>query len=283
MTVEYSEFGKPKTMDGDYLVCAMSAVMLRQIPVTPAWPEAKRWAIENMPYYSATRPVLQSRTKFWREEKVGMNLQFGNPALEHVWSMADEVKTNRGLIVGTAQPGVRPQAALDAFRSMYPGKLDTIESASIIDWSKDPWSSVCETTTYRPGQLHRFLARYSGAARARSLLRSVLRQPELGAGSRHPKREPGRGGDSRSVKYWPGRACLPTRPDPLDLALPNGYVDGLCKLPIDSERDGHLAAPPQRIRQLDVHLIQARKLALGSCKQNRCVHTTDGCVYVRHA
>ncbi len=60
---EYSEFGKPKTMDGDYLVCAMSAVMLGQIPVTPAWPEAKRWAIENMPYYSATRPVLQSRTK----------------------------------------------------------------------------------------------------------------------------------------------------------------------------------------------------------------------------
>ena len=96
-------------MDADYLVCAMSAVMLRQIPVTPAWPEAKRWAIENMPYYSATRPVLQSRTKFWREEKVGMNLQFGNPALEHVWSMADEVKTNRGLIVGTAQPGVRPR------------------------------------------------------------------------------------------------------------------------------------------------------------------------------
>ena len=156
VTVEYSEFGKPKRMDADYLVCAMSAVMLRQIPVTPAWPEAKRWAIENMPYYSATRPVLQSRTKFWREGNVGMNLQFGNPALEHVWSMADEVKTNRGLIVGTAQPGVRPQAALDAFRSMYPGKLDTIESASIIDWSKDPWSSVCETTTYRPGQLHRF-------------------------------------------------------------------------------------------------------------------------------
>ena len=60
----------PKTMDADYLVCAMSAVMLRQIPVTPAWPEAKRWAIENMPDDSATRPVLPiAGRKFWREEK----------------------------------------------------------------------------------------------------------------------------------------------------------------------------------------------------------------------
>ena len=69
VTVEYSEFGKPKTMDGDYLVCAMSAVMLSQIPVTPAWPEAKRWAIENVPTVRRPAPCSQSRTKFWREER----------------------------------------------------------------------------------------------------------------------------------------------------------------------------------------------------------------------
>ena len=155
ITVQYTEFGQPKEMEAQYLVCAMSAVMLRQIPVKPGWPDAKRWAVENMPYYSATRPVLQSRTKFWRDN-IGMNLEIGNPALQHVWSMAEDVKTNRGLIVGTAQPGMLAPAALDAFRSVYPGKTDTIESASIIDWSKDPWASACETMTYRPGQLARF-------------------------------------------------------------------------------------------------------------------------------
>jgi monoamine oxidase len=156
VTVSYREFGKERTMDSDYLVCAMSAVMLRQIPVTPQLSETKKWAVENVRYYSATRPVLQSRTKFWKEEGLAMNMEFGKSTLQHVWSMADDVKTQRGLIVGTAEPGVKPDAALQTFRSLYPGKLDTIENAMVIDWSRDPWASACETTTYRPGELRRF-------------------------------------------------------------------------------------------------------------------------------
>jgi monoamine oxidase len=109
VTVAYREFGKQKQIAGDYLVCCMSAVMLRRIPITPALPEAKRWAIENCPYYTATRPVFQSRTKFWREEKVSLNIEFGQPSLAHVWSMADDVGTQRGLIVGTAQGGMRAE------------------------------------------------------------------------------------------------------------------------------------------------------------------------------
>jgi monoamine oxidase len=156
VTVSYREFGKERTMDAEYLVCAMSAVMMRQIPVTPQLSETKKWAVENVPYYSATRPVLQSRTKFWREEGLAMNMEFGKSTLGHVWSMADDVKTQRGLIVGTAEPGVKAEAALQTFRSFYPGKLDTIENAMIIDWSRDPWASACETRTYRPGELHKF-------------------------------------------------------------------------------------------------------------------------------
>jgi monoamine oxidase len=129
--------------------------MLRQIPITPAFPEGKRWAIANVPYYSATRPVFQSRTKFWRDQKAGINIEFSKSSLEHVWSMADEVETRRGLIVGTAQPGVRPEAALTTFRDIYPGK-DTIEQPMIIDWSRDPWCMACETTTYKPGELTQF-------------------------------------------------------------------------------------------------------------------------------
>ena len=65
---ELPAFGENKQISGDYLVCCMSAVMLRRIPITPALPDKYRWAIGNVPYYSATRPVLQSRTKFWRDK-----------------------------------------------------------------------------------------------------------------------------------------------------------------------------------------------------------------------
>jgi monoamine oxidase len=156
VTVSYREFGKDKEISAEYLVCCMSAVMLRQIPVSPAFNERKQWAVAGVPYYSATRPVFQSRSKFWREERVSMNLNIGHPALHHTWSMGDEVKTQRGLIVGTGNPGARADAALEAFRGRYPGKLDTIEQAMIIDWSRDPWAMACETLTYRPGELTKF-------------------------------------------------------------------------------------------------------------------------------
>lgn len=155
VTVQYREFGEAKEISADYLVCCMSAVMLRQIPITPALPEPKQWAVQNVPYYSATRPVFQSRTKFWREKGPGINVEFSKPAIEHVWSMADDVETQRGLIVGTAQPGVRADAALATFRDIYPQK-DTIEHAMIIDWSRDPWCMACETTSYKPGELTKF-------------------------------------------------------------------------------------------------------------------------------
>jgi monoamine oxidase len=156
ITVSYREFGLDKQISGDYLVCCMSAVMLRRIPFTPALPEKKQWAISNVPYYSATRPVFQSRTKFWREQSASVNIEFSQPDLSHIWSMADDVETQRGLITGTAQPGVRADAALAVFRNGYPGKKDTIEQAMIIDWSRDPWCMACETTNYKVGELSRF-------------------------------------------------------------------------------------------------------------------------------
>ncbi len=156
ITCEYGPTSSRKKIEGDYFVCAMSAVMLRQIPITPTLPEAKRWAIANVPYYSATRPIFVARTKFWRENAIGINVEFGQPTLQHIWSMADDVKTDRGLITGTAQPGVLPNQALAAFRTRYPAKNDTIERALIVDWSKDRWCLACETTSYKPGELSRF-------------------------------------------------------------------------------------------------------------------------------
>lgn len=159
VTVRYREAGKEKRMDGDYLVCCMSAVMLRQIPVTPAWPAEKRWAIENMPYYTASRPVFQSRTKFWKEDKTTASIVIGDPVLEHIWSQAEDVETSRGLIAGTAQGGAKPEAALAVFRAKYSGKSENIEQAMVIDWSRDPWAMACETTGFKPGELRRFWPR----------------------------------------------------------------------------------------------------------------------------
>ncbi len=156
VSAEYGGPGPSRTIEGDYLVCCMSAVMLRQIPITPAFDERKRWAIANVPYYSATRPIFLARTKFWHEQKTSINVEFGARTLQHVWSMADDVPTQRGLITGTADPGVTAENALETFRARYPAKNNTIDKAMIVDWSRDPWCLACETTAYRPGELTKF-------------------------------------------------------------------------------------------------------------------------------
>jgi monoamine oxidase len=156
VSVSYGEPGSAQNIEAEYLVCCMSAVMLRQVPVTPTFNEPKHWAIASMPYYSATRPIFVSRTKFWREQGMSINVEFGQPSLEHVWSMADDIATQRGLITGTAQPGVPAEKALTTFRDHYSTRSDTIDKVMAVDWSRDPWCLACETTAYRPGKLKKF-------------------------------------------------------------------------------------------------------------------------------
>jgi monoamine oxidase len=154
--VRYREAGQEKTMDGDWLVSAMSLVQLRQVPVTPEWPEARRHVVHGFPYYTASRPVFQSRTRFWERDGVSPNLILNDPALEHTWRMGEDVETGRGLIVATAPGFTRAEDALAAFRKHYPGQRDDIEQAFVIDWASDPWAMACEPVGYAPGQLARF-------------------------------------------------------------------------------------------------------------------------------
>jgi monoamine oxidase len=142
--------------EADYLVCAMSAVRLRAIPVTPAWPAGKAFAIQNVPYYFDSRVIFQSRTQFWKRDRISPSMEFGDRALNDVWTTCDEVETSRGLLVGTATGLVSPEAALAVFRKRYPGRSEDIEKAHVVAWASNPWASACETTSYRPGQLARF-------------------------------------------------------------------------------------------------------------------------------
>lgn len=148
--------GKTERFEADYLVCAMSARMLRLLPVTPAFPEAKAFAIANVPYYHDTRVIFQTRSRFWERDGLSPNMEFGEAPLSSVWSASQEVKTTRGLLAGTASGAGTAERALATFRKFYPGRSEDIEKAHVVVWALDPWASACERTSYRPGQLGKF-------------------------------------------------------------------------------------------------------------------------------
>ena len=156
VTVTYTEFGNERKRDADFLVSCISLVMLRQLPVHPAWPEPKAFVIREMPYYTRTRIVFQARTRFWKQDRVSPNWLSPDPRLNELWSMAEEVETPRGILIGGAQPGVTASQALAAFRSFCPGKSPEIEQTVAHDWSKEAWAGMCERIPYRLGDLARF-------------------------------------------------------------------------------------------------------------------------------
>ncbi len=151
--VHYRESGREKTMDADYLVCCMNALVLRRLAVSPAWPPSKAYAINTVAYDMYSRVVFQSRSPFWEKDKVSPNWEGADPDLSEMWRMAEEVDTPRALLVATAANSASAEDSLKAFRRIYPGKSEDIEQAVIQTWAHDPWAMACETVTYPPGDL----------------------------------------------------------------------------------------------------------------------------------
>ena len=156
VAVTCREFGQEKKMEADHLVTCVSLVVLRQIPVTPAWPEAKSYVIHNMPYYTRLRVIFQSRTRFWKTDGVSPNWEPPDPHLTELWGIADEVNTPRGILIGGAEPGTTAASALAAFHKLYPGKSADIEQAIVHNWAADPYAGMCERIGYPPGELAKF-------------------------------------------------------------------------------------------------------------------------------
>jgi monoamine oxidase len=153
--VTYRDGGRPKTEEADHLVTAMPLATLRQIPVKPEWPEAKRYAIENMPHSSHCRVIFQTRSRFWQTDKISPNMNPGDPSLGSVWAMAEEVETRRGILIGTA--GVTtPEKAAEAYRRRYPGKSENIEESMVVNWTTDPWATVCLPAALPPGVMPKY-------------------------------------------------------------------------------------------------------------------------------
>jgi monoamine oxidase len=151
--IAYRDSGQEKSMEGDYLVCCMSAVMLRLIPVKPSWPESKTFAINQVPYYSVARLVFQTKTPFWEQEGRSINWETPDPSLELLWRIAEEVHTRRAALMGWAEASTSRKGALTAFNKFYPGKSGDIEKLIVHNWATDPWAMACETVSYSPGQL----------------------------------------------------------------------------------------------------------------------------------
>jgi len=156
VTVKFREYGAEQSLDADYLVCCIPLAILKKIPVTPDWPDAKRFVLDNVVFGSQSRVLLQSRTPFWKGELPSINLESGDSAMYLVYETADEVPGDRSILMGSGRPDVTPDEAMAAFQRFYPGKSTTLEQAYVHNWAKDPWAFGCERHPFALGSLKKF-------------------------------------------------------------------------------------------------------------------------------
>jgi monoamine oxidase len=159
VTVRYKQYGyeEEKQMTADFLVNAISLPVFKKIPVSPSLSPEKQFVVDNLSYTSHPHYIFEASSKFWLNDGLkSINLEFDDPDIQATWQTADEVDTDRVLIVAYGPSGLSPQRVLAAFRKLYPGKKDTIVQALTKDWSKDGFAPTCEMIPFPVGQMHKF-------------------------------------------------------------------------------------------------------------------------------
>jgi len=159
VTITYKEYGyeEVKQMTADFLVNAISLPVFKKIPVSPALSPEKQFVVDNLAYTSHPHYIFEASSKFWLADGLkSINLEFDDPDIQATWQTADEVETERVIVVAYGPSGLSPQRVLAAFRRLYPGKRDTIVQALTKDWSKENFAPTCEMVPFPVGQMHKF-------------------------------------------------------------------------------------------------------------------------------
>ncbi|MDP3073650.1 MAG: NAD(P)/FAD-dependent oxidoreductase [Opitutaceae bacterium] len=155
VTVRFKQADAEHTLTADHAVLCVSPLVLPRIQITPAWPEAKAYALQNTSMNMQSRVLLVTRDAFWKEDVPSINLETADPKMYFVCETASEVPGPRRLLMGSGSPAQTPEETIAAFRKFYPGKKpDTIEQCIVHQWWKEePLAFGCERNPFPFGQL----------------------------------------------------------------------------------------------------------------------------------
>ncbi len=166
VNVTFLQSGLTRSMQADYLICAIPFTVLRNIEVRPAFSERKQAAIQKMTYGAVSRVYLQTRNRFWAQEGA-TGFATVDRAME-VWNPTWNQLGSRGLLMAYAyehlareiaaqSPEERVGKMLDYFDQVYPGTKENFEVGTSWVWDEQPFQKGAYCV-YQPGELDSMLA-----------------------------------------------------------------------------------------------------------------------------
>jgi len=154
--------GLRETVEGEYLVCTIPLPVLRRLSITPSLPSEVQTVIRDCGYGSATKVVLQTRSRFWEAEGLSGFGVTDRPGQE-IWNIGAAQPGTRGLLIvyttgstipRLAGPKEADRVAWGAHEAehLFPGLTRALEGGMSYCWDEDPYSRAANPQP-RPGQL----------------------------------------------------------------------------------------------------------------------------------
>jgi monoamine oxidase len=162
----FRQAGAYHTLSGDYLICAVPFSVQKSIEVAPAFSVEKQLAIEQLPYLSASKIFLQSRSRFWVDEGLSGFATTDLP-VSQVWDATYAQPGTRGILqafpislhsrrVTAMSESERLNFALEHVDTIYPGMRNHFEGGVTKCWDEDEWARGA-SAYYKPGQFSSLL------------------------------------------------------------------------------------------------------------------------------
>jgi len=146
--VKFTEKGRPQTLSGDHVVCAIPFTMLRSIEFAPALSDKKLDVINRETYDSASRIFIQTKDRFWLGQQLN-GFAFGKNR-EEIWDASFGEEGTRGILETYSRYDVsmgltrqtadaRIDSTLASLEIFLPELRQHFEKGVSKCWSEDPW------------------------------------------------------------------------------------------------------------------------------------------------
>ena len=157
----YVERGRKKTVRASRVILAIPFSTLRQVEVRPAFSSRKAAAIADLPYFPATRLLLQCRTSFWQEMGLSGTARGDQPA--EMWDCTYDLDATRGILgatvggeLGQKLAGMTRSRAMrygtELVAQTFPKVTGQFQRGAVYRWALDAWARGA-FAVFHPGQM----------------------------------------------------------------------------------------------------------------------------------
>jgi monoamine oxidase len=147
--VTYLSGGMLHTETADRLICTIPFTVLRDIEVSPTWSAEKGRAIRNLYMGRVARVFVQTRTRFWEQQKLTGFATVDQPM--EIWNPTFNQPGTRGILMSYIYERLAEEYSaqtreaqidrtLELFEQIHPGVRENAEGATTWSWLNEPYS-----------------------------------------------------------------------------------------------------------------------------------------------